>query len=527
VISAVSRWFVSLLCFAAVIVLVLTATALSVETTSTTPVPLNGLVPAVFSTPTVLKVVNGTEYGAGQSALDPLVLTINAVGGSEIIVSTMMDSFDEAMTVATIIDAGGDTFSPIAPGSFSEIGSGNTAIFYGAYSPTGTTTVTLTYNLGPCGVICNTETWSVAVSVLDVTGIKGSASIGNIGAAQEHGGPPSTLGTITTSVVTSATDSLVVSGGITNRTCAINGYGYTNSTEIASEAGGQEAGMPAYQQDIEIVGAHEVTVATGKTVFSPFTCNGYQTVQGYSFEIEASDGLRSSGYVTYGLEDVAMTSYTSGLTPNASYALIDKTVMWTGNGTNGSAPYSCEWDYLSNLYSGCSKSETFSIAESGTLLLWVNDSDGLSEKWLSTLYVQNNLTASYNINPQFPTAEQSITFTAGQAGGGVVTNYTWYDNTTSQTIGYGNIVHATFASAGTYDVTLKESDDLAEVSYITNSITIKAAGGGGGGGNNNTFMWTVTDTYITIAIVVVLVVAVTALAFYGRPKNRAPPSMRM
>jgi parallel beta-helix repeat protein len=159
--------------------------------------------------------------------------------------------------------------------------------------------------------------------------------------------------------------------------------------------------------------------------------------------------------------------------------MVDKLVVF-----NASASYDEDgsivlftWDFGdTNVTSLKDKVVTHSYATFGDyeVTLTVSDNDGLINFFSAHVTICNIPTASFTYYPESPRVGQSVTFNASLSApkGGVIMNYSWDFETDGVIDACGMIATHTYASHGTYSVTLNVTNDGGLSGFSTVPLTV-------------------------------------------------------
>jgi PKD repeat protein len=218
-----------------------------------------------------------------------------------------------------------------------------------------------------------------------------------------------------------------------------------------------------------------------------------------------SNGEQASGRV--GLS-IANLSITAGATKTviAPGAAVDFTASATGG---GGAPYTFSWNFGDGMTgSGTSVDHTYTTTGNFTPRVTVTDGLGSTNSTaLATVQVLSPLVAQITLSSSNPTPGQSVTLTAKVTGGSGQATCQW--NFGDSNSGTGCTVAHSWATSGSFNVTLTVADPEAgnTTSHATVSVTAAASGGSTLGSS----VGGISDTLLLAVILVIVVVAVAAL----------------
>jgi hypothetical protein len=210
----------------------------------------------------------------------------------------------------------------------------------------------------------------------------------------------------------------------------------------------------------------------------------------YSVTASATD---SSGAVSFQSTVASITVNSALVAPNvsASNSLIDQgqtTTLTSSAVSTGTGPYTYQWyckapaatSYLP-ISDATSTSYSFVTSSSTTLGVWrfvlnVTDSADTVASIISTptlITVSNGPTVSISPNSTALNINHSQQFTAiPNVGSGTYTGYQWYVNGSVQSDQTGSTFSFTFASIGTYTVSVSVTDSLGLTSPLSSATVL-------------------------------------------------------
>ena len=180
-------------------------------------------------------------------------------------------------------------------------------------------------------------------------------------------------------------------------------------------------------------------------------------------------------------QTISVTNPSSTLTASFTYTpsspQTGQSVTFTGTASGGTSPYTFTWSFGDgSTGTGASTTHTYSLVGSYVVTLTVVDSGSPQQTTTSqrTISVANPppLSAGLTFSPASPDAGQSVSFTASASGGTSPYSYSWSfgDGGTAS----GNLVSHSFASAGSYTVTLSVTDSGGQRAQASKTVAVNA-----------------------------------------------------
>jgi len=146
-------------------------------------------------------------------------------------------------------------------------------------------------------------------------------------------------------------------------------------------------------------------------------------------------------------------------------------VSFLGIATGGSAPYTFLWTFGDgDTGSGATVTHVFVLSGTYAVTLTVSDSAGHVATKPKFVNVSGPLAADFSFSTARPMVGEAVNFSATAAGGTPPYSYSW----TFGDGGSGTVrdVSHTYASVGTFNVTLRVTDSAAHVRIISKSVTV-------------------------------------------------------
>ncbi len=152
-------------------------------------------------------------------------------------------------------------------------------------------------------------------------------------------------------------------------------------------------------------------------------------------------------------------------------------VAFTATATGGTVPYSYSWSFGDGASgSGLATTHTYSSSGSYSVTLTVTDSASGTTKSTQTVQIAQvpPLSTSLTYSPTQPVSGQSVTFTGAATGGVSPYSFNWNfgDGATST----GQSPSHTYASSGSFTISLSATDSLGTVASKSQSITVSSPG---------------------------------------------------
>ena len=207
----------------------------------------------------------------------------------------------------------------------------------------------------------------------------------------------------------------------------------------------------------------------------------YSGLQSYTVTETATDSssppqtVTSSKTITITAPPPPSTSFTH----SPSTPIINSLVTFTSTTTGGTTPYTVAWNFGDGATgTGASIVHTFTSAQSFTVTETATDSSSLPQTATSTgtvtVVTTPPLSTSFTFLPASPVINTPVSFTAVTTGGTLSYAVSWDfgDGTT----GTGSTATHTFATAGTFSVTLTvvDSGSPRQTASSTRSITVSS-----------------------------------------------------
>jgi PKD repeat protein len=218
--------------------------------------------------------------------------------------------------------------------------------------------------------------------------------------------------------------------------------------------------------------------ATGGSASRSFPAAGPYTV---SLLVEDQDGGTSTISRTVDVADLPNVKPDANFSISPASPTILDNVTFTSTSTDSDGSIaSYAWDLDNdgayNDASGSAASKMFPLAGTYTIGLLVTDNEGETDTVAKTVTVgtppNDAPTAAFHFSPSAPNTNQTVTFTSDATDDGAVALEEWdfeadgtYDTTGSQ-------VQRAYATAGTYTVRLRVTDDKGVQATTTKSVNV-------------------------------------------------------
>lgn len=271
-----------------------------------------------------------------------------------------------------------------------------------------------------------------------------------------------TIGALLESLVLSANPSALGPGGGTSRLTAI----------AFGDDGEPLAGVPvAFSADAGTLASGGAVVRTDAGGRATDTLNTDRTTT-----VTATSGSETA---------TATVEVTSNEPPQAQFVFsptnpaVGQRVNFNAAGSSDDGSIvSFEWDFGDgDTGAGETTSHRFDTAQTFTVLLVVTDDQGATASTSQSVTVSMGQppTASFTFSPGSPSAGQSVSFDASSSrdpdGNIIEYRWDWGDGTSPDVLQDPTAVH-TFATSGSFFVTLRVRDDAGNTATVTHTVTV-------------------------------------------------------
>jgi len=155
-----------------------------------------------------------------------------------------------------------------------------------------------------------------------------------------------------------------------------------------------------------------------------------------------------------------------------SRPVVGETVYFNATATGGQQPYNYSWDFGDGSNAtGPQVTHAFASAVRFTVVLTVTDAANNTATVAKDVPVSPPLTADFTFSPTQPVVGEAVTFTATESGGSMPYTYAWAFGDGATGSGTPIIGH-TYASEGTFTVTLTVTDDAGHVATKSKPVTV-------------------------------------------------------
>ncbi|HXX88464.1 MAG TPA: PKD domain-containing protein [Candidatus Acidoferrum sp.] len=208
-------------------------------------------------------------------------------------------------------------------------------------------------------------------------------------------------------------------------------------------------------------------------VSTPTTTHTYQAVGNYSVNLTVTDNYGFTN--STGNEITVIKPPIAAFTFLPAWPIVGQTVTFDASSStpDGGTIVNYYWTFGDG-QTATGVVVTHSYANYGTFVATLNitDSEGLSNATSSQVNVRQYPTASFIYTPSLPFANQTVTFNASAStpNGGTIVSYGW-DYGDGNT-GTGAVSSHSYATYGTYTVTLTVTDSEQLTNALTKSIRI-------------------------------------------------------
>ena len=242
--------------------------------------------------------------------------------------------------------------------------------------------------------------------------------------------------------------------------------------QFVSFTGSASGGTPPY--------SFSWSFGDGSTGTGSSVTHAYSSAGSYTVTLSIKDGGSPQQTAT-SQQTISVTNPSSTLTASFTYTpsspQTGQSVTFTGTASGGTSPYTFTWSFGDgSTGTGASTTHTYSLVGSYAVTLTVVDSGSPQQTTTSqrTISVANPppLSAGLTFSPASPDAGQSVSFTASASGGTSPYSYSWSfgDGGTAS----GNLVSHSFASAGSYTVTLSVTDSGGQRAQASKTVAVNA-----------------------------------------------------
>ena len=179
-------------------------------------------------------------------------------------------------------------------------------------------------------------------------------------------------------------------------------------------------------------------------------------------------------------QTISVTNPSPTLTVSFTYTpsspQTGQSLTFNGVASGGTPPYASSWSFGDgSTGTGASTTHTYSLAGPYTVTLTVVDSGSpqqtaTSQQTITLVNPPTPLSAGFTFSPASPDAGQSVSFTASASGGTSPYSYSWSfgDGGTAS----GLTVNHSFASSGSYTVTLSITDSSGQTAHASKTLTV-------------------------------------------------------
>ena len=213
----------------------------------------------------------------------------------------------------------------------------------------------------------------------------------------------------------------------------------------------------------------------GSTGTGSLVTHTYSSAGSYTTALTVEDSSTPQQTAT-SQKEVSVTSpppsISATFTVSPSSAEVGQSISFTASASGGAPPYSYSWSFGDGS-AGTGLQVTYTYNSDGTyqVTLTVADSLGNTVTGVSPVVIGTApLQAGFTNSPTSPQPSDSINFTASARGGTPPYSYSWdFGNGASAT---GDTAAYSYATAGSYTVTLTVIDSMNRSNNTTQSLTI-------------------------------------------------------
>jgi len=217
----------------------------------------------------------------------------------------------------------------------------------------------------------------------------------------------------------------------------------------------------------------------GNTDTGMTACHAYTLTGNYTVTLTVTDSYALTDNITRAVTVIdSLVPPVASFTFNPSAPEVDETVIFDASGSSDSDGniVSYEWEFGEQTTgSGVTSTHAYSSEGNYTVTLTVTDNDELTNTTTKTItLIPKPLPpeASFTFSPASPEVNETVTFDASNSSDldGTIINYVW--NFGDENTGTGVTVSHSYASTGTYTVTLIVTDNDLLTNTTTKSITV-------------------------------------------------------
>jgi PKD repeat protein len=233
------------------------------------------------------------------------------------------------------------------------------------------------------------------------------------------------------------------------------------------------------------IASYEWDLGDGATATGITTDHVYQRAGSFEARLTIRDNLGVAATATKTVTVKAAGAPTADFSFSPSKPAPGQTVTFNASASTaatGRTIVSYTWD-LGNgqTRSGVSVTTSYSAPGAFNVTLTVRDDGGLSSTTTKSVTVESSAApvADFSFSPSKPTPNQTVTFNASAstaASGRTIVSYTW-DMGNGQTRS-GVSVTTSYATAGTFNVTLTVRDDAGRTGTTSKGVTVEGTAGG-------------------------------------------------
>src|SRR5438034_2620118 len=219
----------------------------------------------------------------------------------------------------------------------------------------------------------------------------------------------------------------------------------------------------------------------GSTGIGSTVTHAYSSAGTFTLVLTAKDS-GSLQQTASSQQSVVVSNSASALTSSFTYSPSSpnagQTVSFSASVSGGTQPYSYSWSFGDgSIGTGSTVAHAYSSVGTFTVILTVTDSGSpqqasTSQQSLTVVNPPPPLTTSFSYSPLSPEAGQHVEFTGSASGGATPYAFNWSFGDGS--VATGNPSLHTYASSGSYNVTVTVTDANGSVSYSSQAIRVAA-----------------------------------------------------